>query len=86
MGNAPFTALLQTSVPNQIQGRVLSLLNTTVGLAGPVGLLLVGPLAEVMGVREIFILGGTLATIASLASLLSPSLLRVEEEAVGQAA
>jgi DHA3 family macrolide efflux protein-like MFS transporter len=82
MGNAPFTALLQISVPNQMQGRVLSLLNTVVGLAGPIGLLLVGPLAELIGVRAVFILGGTLATIACAASLLSPSMLRIEEEAV----
>lgn len=80
MGNAPFTALLQLTVPNQMQGRVLSLLNTVVGFAGPVGLLLVAPLGEVVGVRGVFIIGGVLSTLVCVAALFSPSLLRVEEE------
>lgn len=80
MGNAPFTALLQLTVPNQMQGRVLSLLNTVVGFAGPVGLLLVAPLGEAVGVRGVFIIGGVLSTLVCVAALFSPSLLRVEEE------
>lgn len=33
LGNAPLTALLQTIVPQQLQGRVLSLLRMVTGLA-----------------------------------------------------
>lgn len=79
MGNAPFTAVLQIIVPNQMQGRVLALLNTVVGLAGPIGLLLAGPLGEAIGVRGVFIVGGILSTIVCFAALLSPALLRLEE-------
>lgn len=79
MGNAPFTALLQLTVPNDMQGRVLALLNTVVGLAGPIGLLVVGPLGEAIGVRGVFIVGGVLSTLVCIAALFSPSLLRVEE-------
>ncbi len=52
-GNAPLTALLQTRVPNHLQGRVLSLRNTTMGLAAPVGLALFTPLGEVIGARAL---------------------------------
>lgn len=78
-GNAPFMALLQTTVPNQIQGRVLSLLNTTMGLAGPIGLAIAGPLGEAIGVQGVFIVGGTLSALVCLAGFASPALMRVEE-------
>lgn len=79
MGNAPLTALLQTTVPNQLQGRALSLLSTIMGLAGPVGLAIAGPLGEQMGVRWLFVAMGVLGTAVSLAGFLSPALLRLQD-------
>ena len=58
VGNAPFMAMLQSAVPNHLQGRVLSLLNTLIGLAGPVGLALAAPLGEALGSRWLFVLLG----------------------------
>ena len=80
-GNAPMTAALQTVIPNQLQGRALSLLSTVMGLAGPVGLALAGPLGAWLGVRGLFVLAGVLSALASLAGFLSPALLRLEEGA-----
>ncbi|ANE44763.1 membrane protein [Deinococcus puniceus] len=77
-GNAPMTAALQTIIPNQLQGRALSLLSTVMGLAAPVGLALVGPLGSAIGVRWVFVVAGVLATLASLAGFLSPALMRLE--------
>lgn len=77
-GNAPMTAVLQTVIPNQLQGRALSLLSTVMGLAGPLGLALAGPLGEWLGVRGLFVVGGVLSALASLAGFLSPALLRLE--------
>ncbi|GBF06487.1 macrolide-efflux transmembrane protein [Deinococcus aerius] len=78
-GNAPMTAVLQTVIPNQLQGRALSLLSTVMGLAGPVGLALAGPLGELIGVRGLFMVAGVLSALASLAGFLSPALLRLDE-------
>jgi DHA3 family macrolide efflux protein-like MFS transporter len=80
-GNAPLMAILQTTVPNELQGRILSLLNTVVGLAGPIGLAVAGPLGEALGVRGVFILGGTLSAVFCAVGLLSPALLRLEQAA-----
>ncbi|WP_102126144.1 MFS transporter [Deinococcus planocerae] len=77
-GNAPMTAVLQTVIPNQLQGRALSLLSTVMGLAGPVGLALAAPLGEWLGVRGLFVAAGVLSALASLAGFLSPALLRLE--------
>jgi DHA3 family macrolide efflux protein-like MFS transporter len=68
-GNAPMMALLQSIVPNAFQGRVLSLLNTVMGLAGPIGLAIAGPLAEAVGVRTTFIIGGTLSALICVGAL-----------------
>jgi len=78
MANAPMTSLLQSIIPNQLQGRVLSLLNTVIGLAGPVGLAVAGPLGELLGVRSLFVLMGVLGTLVSLAGFLSPTLRRLQ--------
>ncbi|PKO01157.1 MAG: MFS transporter [Chloroflexi bacterium HGW-Chloroflexi-4] len=72
-GNAPMMALLQTVIPNEMQGRAFSLLNMIFGLAGPLGLIIAGPMAELFGVRAVFIVGGALsAAICFCALFLRP--------------
>ncbi|MCE1230114.1 MAG: MFS transporter [Firmicutes bacterium] len=66
VGNAPLTALLQTIIPNQFQGRALSLMSAVMGLATPVGLALTAPLGEWLGVRGLFVLEGLLGTVVCL--------------------
>jgi DHA3 family macrolide efflux protein-like MFS transporter len=78
-GNAPLMALLQSQVPNQLQGRVLSLLSTAMGLAAPLGLALAAPLGELVGVRGIFIVGGTAAAAICLLGFAAPALMRIED-------
>lgn len=79
-GNAPMIALLQTVIPNQLQGRAMALLNMVFGIAAPLGLLIAGPLGEAFGVRTVFIIGGTLSAAISLLALLSSSLRDIEKE------
>jgi MFS transporter, DHA3 family, macrolide efflux protein len=77
-GNAPMMTLIQTSVPNAMQGRVISLLNTVFGLAGPVGLALSSILGTFVSVQGIFIIGGTLSALVCVLGLLVPDLMRLE--------
>jgi DHA3 family macrolide efflux protein-like MFS transporter len=79
LGDAPFTALIQTTVPNQLQGRALGLLGTLMGLAAPIGLLAAAPLGAVIGVRWLFVLTGALGTLVSLLDFLSRELRRANE-------
>jgi DHA3 family macrolide efflux protein-like MFS transporter len=78
-GQVPFTAMLQTIVPNQMQGRVLSLLNTVMGAAGPIGLAIAGPLGEAIGVRGVFLVGGALSALVCALAFLSKDLMRIED-------
>lgn len=80
LGNAPLTALLQTTIPNQLQGRVLALMTTCMALAAPVGLALVAPLGELIGIRGVFIVAGLPGAVACLAGFLSPDLLALDDQ------
>lgn len=73
-------ALLQSVIPNELQGRIFSLLNVLTGLAGPIGLAFTGPLAEWMGVQRAFVLCGVLSTLICLAAFLSRDLINMEED------
>jgi DHA3 family macrolide efflux protein-like MFS transporter len=77
-GNAPMMAILQTVVPNELQGRVISLLNVVIGVAGPLGLAVAGPLGEAFGVTAVFILGGLAAAFFCLAGFFSKPLREIE--------
>jgi DHA3 family macrolide efflux protein-like MFS transporter len=79
-GNAPLMALLQERVPNELQGRTFSLLNMTMGLAGPIGLAVAAAIGETLGVRGVFIIGGTLAALVCVLGFAVPRLMRIEEE------
>ncbi|MEZ5701248.1 MAG: MFS transporter [Burkholderiaceae bacterium] len=78
LGDAPLTALLQTTIPNQLQGRVLALMSTIMALAAPVGLALAAPLGEWVGIQGVFVVAGSLGALASLAGFLSPTLLALD--------
>ncbi|OJH37100.1 hypothetical protein BON30_30920 [Cystobacter ferrugineus] len=81
LGNAPLAALLQTTIPNHLQGRVLSLLSTVTGLAAPVGLAVATPIGELIGVRWLFVLQGVLGGCLSLMGFWSPGLLSLDRQA-----
>lgn len=81
-GNAPLTALLQSIVPNHLQGRVLSLLATVMGLASPIGLAIATPLGEWIGVRWLFVVLGLIGAAVSLLGFASPVLCRVNQAQV----
>jgi MFS transporter, DHA3 family, macrolide efflux protein len=81
-GNATLMALLQSQVPNIFQGRVISLLSTIMGLASPIGLGIVALLGTLIDVREVFIIGGSLAAVICMLGFAAPSLVRIEESAI----
>jgi len=60
-------ALLQSQVPDLLQGRVISLLATVMALASPLGLGLVALLDGSVDVRAVFIVGGRPAVLGSSA-------------------
>ncbi|MCG5243630.1 MFS transporter [Azospirillum doebereinerae] len=78
VADAPLTTVLQTIVPNHLLGRVMSLMNTVMGLAAPVGLGLLTPLGELFGVRGMFIVAGMFGVAISVSGFLSRPLMALD--------
>lgn len=79
-GNAPLTAVIQTSVPNQLQGRVFALLGTVMGFSAPIGLSVIGPIGEYVGVRWVFVGCGLLAGFFVLLALYSKPISALDDK------
>jgi MFS transporter, DHA3 family, macrolide efflux protein len=82
VGNARLFALLATVVPNHIQGRTISLLTTMMGVVGPLGLLIAGPLGETIGVRGVFVWGGLLSAAICVLWLFVPAIRKLEHTTI----
>jgi MFS family permease len=66
---AAINTLLQTSVPNDILGRVQSAMNTTIGAANLLSMASAGLLGALLGVRNVFIFAGVVSVLAGLLAL-----------------
>jgi len=62
--NSAFMTLIQTSTPNEILGRVDSLLSSLIGASSLISMGLAGVLGDLMSIRVLFIIGGILIAVA----------------------
>ncbi len=77
--NGPLMAVVQKAVAVEMQGRVFTLLNSLSMLATPFSLALVGPIAEVVSVRVLYVFTGALAALMGVGAFFIPSLMSIEE-------
>lgn len=77
--NAPIGAILQSTVARDAQGRIFAMLGTISGAMMPLGLVLTGPLADVIGVRSIFLAVGIIVMAVTIAGLFFRSLTHMED-------
>ena len=78
--DGPVSALLQATVPPQMQGRVFALLGSLFSLTTPIGLAIAGPIADVTGVPFWFLLAGLVCTATALVSFFVRPLIRIEDQ------
>jgi len=78
--NGPFFAILQSIVPPEMQGRVFTVLMSVSMAMAPIGLALAGPLTDRFGVQLWYVLGALICGLMVVWIMLSPALLRLEEE------
>jgi DHA3 family macrolide efflux protein-like MFS transporter len=74
-------AIFQTYVPPEMQGRVFTLLISSISVMAPLGLAIGGPIAETLGVRALFILAGLGCLATAVVWALSPAIMNLEERA-----
>ena len=77
--DGPLLAILQASVAPEIQGRVFMLFGSLINSTGPLGLLIAGPLADVMGIQVWFVAAGVVTLLMAGAGFFIPALLNIEE-------
>jgi DHA3 family macrolide efflux protein-like MFS transporter len=78
--NGPISAVIQSAVMPEMQGRVISLISTFAGLAMPIGLAVAGPLSDAMGIQTWFIIGGIFMSLSGIFGFLSPAMRGLEDQ------
>jgi DHA3 family macrolide efflux protein-like MFS transporter len=64
-----------------MQGRVFTLLQSGAGVMIPLGLVIAGPLADVLGVRIWYLVAGTSMAVMGVTALFVPAIIRLDDEA-----
>ena len=86
MANGPLFAIVQSTVEPGIQGRVMSLIGSGSAAMMPLSLLLAGPLADAVGIRTWYILGGVICVVIALSCLAVRPLMEIEQNGHARAA
>jgi MFS transporter, DHA3 family, macrolide efflux protein len=79
IANGALMAVLQIIVPADMQGRVFTLLQSAAGAMIPLGLVIAGPLADVLGVRIWFLLAGVTTAVMGIGALFVPAITRLDD-------
>jgi MFS transporter, DHA3 family, macrolide efflux protein len=77
MIGGPLTALIQSTVEPEMQGRVLSIFNSCCQGIAPLSLLIAGPFSDRYGIPLIYIIGGVFCLVIGLIGFLIPDLMKL---------
>ncbi|MEL7675620.1 MAG: MFS transporter [Chloroflexota bacterium] len=77
--DGPLFAVLQGSIAPEIQGRVFMLFGSLITLTSPVGLLIAGPVTDVVGIQVWYVVAGLLCLLAGIAAFFMPSVMNIEQ-------
>ncbi|MCX6651611.1 MAG: MFS transporter [Methanomassiliicoccales archaeon] len=78
MLNGSLMAMMQASVPFAMQGRVFALISSGVTAMMPIGLLLAGPMSDIIGVQVWYLVAGIPMIALSVAYMFIPSVMSME--------
>jgi DHA3 family macrolide efflux protein-like MFS transporter len=79
--NGSVIAIMQATIPPEMQGRVFSLIISGATAMTPIGLAFAGPVADTFGVPIWFIISGLVTASLSIFSFFVPSVMNLEEMA-----
>lgn len=77
--NGPLTAILQSAIAPDLQGRVFSLIGAGATAMMPLSLLIAGPVSDWLGVRVWYVFGGTICILTTMAALFIPAIMNIEQ-------
>jgi DHA3 family macrolide efflux protein-like MFS transporter len=84
--DGPFAAILQASVTPEMQGRIFTLVGSLLNLTSPLGLVIAGPVSDMLGLQIWYVVGGVLTAVAGLAGLVTPVVVNIEQNNNGYTA
>lgn len=84
--DGPLFAVLQGTIAPELQGRVFMLFGSLISLTSPVGLLIAGPVTDMVGIQVWYVTAGALCLFAGVSAFFTPSVMNVEEHRVAEAA
>ena len=70
LGNIPYVAYIQQSIPPENMGKVISLVTSVMSLGIPIGMIIAGPVAEAVGVNNWMIIAGILMLLVGFLSFI----------------
>lgn len=79
MLNGAINAMMQASIPPEMQGRVFALVGSLAMSMAPLGLAIGGPTAEVFGIQPWFLAAGGAMALMAIVSAFVPAIMRVED-------
>jgi DHA3 family macrolide efflux protein-like MFS transporter len=74
----PFFAVIQSTVEPDMQARIFSLLSSIGTGIAPLGLMIAGPVADQVGIKAWFFLGGILCVLMGVTGLFIPAVMNIE--------
>jgi DHA3 family macrolide efflux protein-like MFS transporter len=86
LGNGPLSAILQSVVAPDMQGRVFMIVGSFAQLAAPLGLAVAGPVSDAVGVSVWFVIGGVVCMLMALVGRAVPAIVQIEEHEHAQPA
>lgn len=80
IANGPLMALFQSVVAPEMQGRVFSLISSLAGAMMPLGLAVAGPVADLVGIRFWYVVGGATMIALGAAGFFVPKVVHLEDD------
>ena len=79
MANGPLNDIVQTVVDPSMQGRVITLLSSLATAMSPIGLILAGPISELISIQIWYIVGSIVTLGFGIGEFFSKVLMNMEE-------
>ncbi|MGV8026778.1 MAG: MFS transporter [Anaerolineaceae bacterium] len=80
IANGSLTAIMQSNVKPEMQGRVFTTLNSMASAMSPISMIIAAPVAGILGIRGWFYIGGIGCIVMGLFGMFNPVMMNIEKE------
>lgn len=82
IANGSFMAVMQATIPPEMQGRVFTLMMSGSTAMSPLGLAVAGPIADALSVQAWFLVGGIATVVIGAGCFFIPAIMNIEDKVV----